>query len=220
MKRLKLFALLLTGVFTSSTSNCTQLAYANEVHKQSEGITTTVRTLTKSKDPLVSKNLMRYYQPLEIEIKNDNRDDYVLTQESFGLPVTKLKCVARKYRTLPSPKYPLVGMAIGALVLGGGFFIVLLPTGTGQISNLFACSFLMVIAGGIYGTFSGIIGEIVRLFRSKKKNNRLKNSLLTSGAVDLEKPLMVPANTAVKKIVYIRKSKFNPQFNITLGKAS
>lgn len=211
----------------ASSMSAGQLAYSNESKTEQGDATITVRTLTKNEHPLVSKRLMKYYQPLEVEIKNSGPGNYVLDKEGFSLPITKRKRVASKYTNRLSPKHFLAGILLTPLLVittsiaflmaigpGASPLFILLVGGIGGM-QVIAPTITITIVAAVVATGIGI-----RSFRSRSKNKEDKIAFLSSHACDLEKPLNIPAHSTVKKVFYVPKSKYKAQFDIALKKVA
>ncbi len=213
MKKHLVIALILSLAGTGAHAE--QLAYANETTTNQDGVSITVRTLTTNRNPLVSKKITQKYQPLELEIKNEGPNSYFLTKESFGLPVAKLKSVAKKYTAKPSLKYPLLGASIGSGI--GVAYAFAAYSGHGEFGAIVLP--LSAAVGVFYGILVGGFLMFAVFFHSQRKNAKNKKALLASNACDLGTPLHIPANTTIKKIVYVPKRKFKPEFTIALEKS-
>ena len=219
MKQLKQL-LVICGMLCSVTSSHAQLSYSSEFSSKANSATVTVRTIA---DDVSSPSIKKRYQPIEVEIQNTSAEDVSISKGSFGLPVTSLHKVARKGRGLSLRKLPR-GILIGFLVgFGIGFGGVMLNAGS---FKTFGAALRAAWQTGIK------LGPIMALFGAAKnikadtevqygnKNYEKDQKVLIANAGDLEVPLVVPANTTVKRVFYIRKSKYKPKFDIALTKVA
>ncbi len=182
-----------------------QLAYSGQVKKQQDDVSITVRMLSDNATPYLSKRIMRRYQPVEVEITNAGSDSYALSKEHFGLPVAALKDISKKYRSRSSViSGAEMGLSVGSIC--------------GLIAGVFNpfLGAIMMPFGAAIGLGVGLIGGTIRGLGKTKKNYKE----LRLHATDLGAPLVVEAHTTVKKIIYVRKNKFNPQFDIALKKVA
>ncbi len=219
MKKLLIVALLAWANVVQA-AEAKQLKIGQSVTLQSGDIILNISTLEHAKNPLTSKRLLGCYQPLLLEIKNTGTADYLLTEDGYSLPLTPLKCVAKKYKTTFSALFPLVGLGAGAVV--GLLLRSPIPGvqfGYQASAAVGAAAFNMLIpliTAGVGLTVGLVVGGAGAI-RSSKVNKK-KRKVLAKHAIDLRKPLEIKAGTTVQKIMYIRKKKFTPQFTLTLEK--
>ena len=214
-KFLALFAMLCVA----GTAAPWPLQYAEQTTLEQEGITLTVRKVKKSKNALASKRLMKRYQPIEIEIKNNTPQSHTLIKSGFGLPITPMEGVANKYRSWHASMYPILGWIIGipvgiALTYGTIRGII-------TLSRLYKNALLNIISAAIAipliaksPSFFAKVGADSE-HGAKRHNDKRRQQLYEYGC-DLQNALMIPANETVKKIVYVRRKNFDPSFILTL----
>ncbi len=179
-----------------------------------------VTQLKHTSNALTSKRLLQRYVALELEIKNTGKADYLLTNEGLSLPVTPVKCVAKKYPTSFSPLFPLVGT--GAGLVGGLFLRVAVPGmqfgyQTGAVFAAVMWNAVVPVMTAGVGLAVGLAVSGVSSVRSSVANKK-RRKLLSEHAIDLGYPLEIKAGTTIQKIVYVRKKKFTPEFTLTLEK--
>ena len=236
-----IFPLLLLS-FLCNTTNATEVPYTNEFSTKADDVSVTVRTLIDTRS---SSSVTKRYYPLEVEIKNNGAVDYYLSQENFSLPVTSLQKVSKHNRARFSLAKPIRVILTGFVAgFGIGFFGAFLGFNALHVAwHLKHAAFSVAwhfnhkalqvawYTGVVAGSTLAFFGAAKNLQEDIKAQYENKDCYKERGglypnACDLETALIIPAHTSVKKVLYVRKSKYKyqtkyrPQFNIALEKVA